>query len=137
MGASRNGLGFFDFELDWVWSVPGRAGLYFLDNGMFRKFSILSDPAAFGIIMGSTFLVLLVMMLHMKKKMKAAYAITAFFVMLGVGYSGTRTAYFVIAAGVALRSRDEIRTKEPWYLPAFVSLHLALFYTDLYMAMPP
>ncbi|MBE2230856.1 MAG: O-antigen ligase family protein [Chitinophagaceae bacterium] len=102
-GCIQEWFGFFAFELDWVWSVPGRAGLYFLDNGMMRKFSILSDPAAFGIIMASTSVVMLVMMLHLKKwKWKTGYALTAFFVILGVAYSGTRTAYFVIAAGVAL-----------------------------------
>lgn len=102
-GCYQEWFGFFAFELDWVWSVPGRAGLYFLDNGMMRKFSILSDPAAFGIIMASTSVVMLVMMLHLKKlKWKMGYAVTAFFVILGVGYSGTRTAYFVIAAGLAL-----------------------------------
>lgn len=122
-GCFQEWFGFFDFELDWVWSVPGRAGLYFLDNGMFRKFSILSDPAAFGIIMGSTFLVLLVMTLHMKKRIwKAAYAITAFFVILGVGYSGTRTAYFVIAAGVALYILMNITNKRTLVFASFCFL---------------
>lgn len=133
-GCFQEWFGFFDFELDWVWSVPGRAGLYFLDNGMFRKFSILSDPAAFGIIMASTALVLLVMMLHLKKwNWKLGYAITVFFVVLGVGYSGTRTAYFVIAAGVALYILMNITNKRTLVFASFCFLGFAfILYGPVY-----
>ncbi|MBI3138196.1 MAG: O-antigen ligase family protein [Sphingobacteriales bacterium] len=102
-GCYQEWFGFFDFELDWVWSVPGRAGLYFLDNGLFRKFSILSDPAAYGIVMATSAVVLFVLMsMARNRKLKLLYLVINIFVVLGVAYSGTRTAYFVIAAGIAL-----------------------------------
>lgn len=96
-------FGFFDFETDWVYSVPGRAGLYFLDTGIMRKFSILSDPAAFGILMGSTAVVVIVLFLHQHKLKDRVFSLIALlFIMLGVAYSGTRTAYFTILAGLFL-----------------------------------
>lgn len=107
-------LGFFKFETDWVYGVPGRAGLYFLDTGILRKFSILSDPAAFGILMASTAVVIFVLMLQQKsRKYLVMSVISLLFVMLGVAYSGTRTAYFTIVAGLflyILMSINQIKT---------------------------
>lgn len=133
-GCFQEWFGFFQFELDWVWSVPGRAGLYFLDNGMMRKFSILSDPAAYGIIMASSSVIMLVMMLHLKKmKWKAGYGITAVFVILGVAYSGTRTAYFVIAAGVALYILMNITNKRTMIFAGICFLGFAfILYGPIY-----
>lgn len=107
-------FGFFDFETDWVYSVPGRAGLYFLDTGIMRKFSILSDPAAFGILMGSTAVVVVVLFLHQRKmKDRILSLLILLFIMLGVAYSGTRTAYFTILAGLflyILMNINQVRT---------------------------
>jgi len=107
-------FGFFNFEIDWVYSVPGRAGLYFLDTGIMRKFSILSDPAAFGILMGSTAVIVFVLILQQKNlKFKTMGLLSLLFIMLGVAYSGTRTAYFTIIAGLflyILMSINQIKT---------------------------
>jgi putative inorganic carbon (hco3(-)) transporter len=102
-GCYQQWFGLFNFEMDWIWSVPGRAGLYALDNGDFRKFSLLSGPAAYGIIMGASALLLAVMALRDKDfNHKVYWTIGAIFSILGMAYAGTRTAYFIFTAGAVL-----------------------------------
>lgn len=102
-GCYQEWFGFFDFEMDWIFSVPGRAGLYSLDNGNFRKFSILSGPAAYGIIMSACSLLFAILAMHEKKFFKKIilFGCTTF-VVLGMAYAGTRTGYFIFVAGIVL-----------------------------------
>jgi hypothetical protein len=102
-GCYQQWFGLFDFETEWIWSVPGRAGLYALDGGGFRKFSTLSGPASYGTIMGASALLLGILTIRQKKYSKKILLLTAtIFVMLGMAYSGTRTAYFIFFSGVVL-----------------------------------
>lgn len=102
-GCYQQWFGLFDFETEWIWSVPGRAGLYALDGGGFRKFSTLSGPASYGTIMGAS--ALLLGILTMKQKIysrKILLLAATVFVVLGMAYSGTRTAYFIFFSGAVL-----------------------------------
>lgn len=133
-GCYQEWMGFFDFELNWVWSVPGRAGLYFLDNGMMRKFSILSDPAAYGITMASTNVFLFILTVFAKKRNTKILLIVAnIFILLGGAYSGTRTAYFVIAAGVVLYSLLTITNRNTLiFACAFLMGFVFIIYGPIY-----
>ena len=102
-GCYQEWFGLFDFEMNWIWAVPGRAGLYQLDGGGFRKFSTLSGPAAYGIIMAASALLLAILTLKQKVFSKRILLLIAtVFVVLGMGYAGTRTAYFIFSAGSVL-----------------------------------
>ncbi|HEY0356270.1 MAG TPA: O-antigen ligase family protein [Flavisolibacter sp.] len=126
-GCYQEWFGFFDFETNWIWAVPGRAGLYQLDGGGFRKFSTLSGPAAYGIIMGCSSLLLGIFTLkqkHFQKKMLLLVATV--FVILGMGYAGTRTAYFIFSAGAVLYMLMTITNKSTLITASFFLMGFAV-----------
>lgn len=69
--------------------------------GDFRKFSTLPDPAAFGILMAVCSVFFLVLAIYEKdRRLRLTYFICVIPMILGLGYSGTRTAYAVLLAGI-------------------------------------
>ena len=101
-GCFQEWFGFLPFEENWVRQDDTRFGLYFI-NGHFRKFSFLSDPAAFGILMATTGLLSLSLAMGPFQGPKKVVLILASAVMfLAMAYSGTRTAYAMIPAGLVL-----------------------------------
>ncbi|SEW50304.1 O-antigen ligase family protein [Chitinophaga arvensicola] len=94
--------GLLGFEDEWVVSDPIRYGLYF-QGGTIRKFSFLSDPTAFGILMASSMVFAIVLCMGNRTVAQRNWLLLAALIMaLGMTYSGTRTAYVVIPAGVFL-----------------------------------
>jgi hypothetical protein len=82
-------------------SNPHGLGLIYI-NGEFRKFSTFSDPAAFGILMAVCSVFYLTIAVEEKNKpVKWIILSGCFFMILGMGYSGTRTAYAIIIIGLA------------------------------------
>ncbi len=102
-GCYQQWFGFLPFELAWIYESPKRMGLYMLVTGVQRRFSTFSDPAAFGITSAATFVFVFVLLVFEKKMArKLVLMVAAVFIILGVAYSGTRTAYFIIVAGIVL-----------------------------------
>lgn len=96
-------IGFPKFEMNWIKSSEIRVAIYQLDNGSFRKFSTLTDPAAFGILMAVSALLTIVTILKAPaNRTKVLYAAALLFQLLGMSYSGTRTAIFTLIAGLGL-----------------------------------
>lgn len=96
-------VGFPAFELNWIKSSEVRVEIYMLDNGSFRKFSTLTDPAAFGILMAVSALVTMVTILKASlKRTRVLFSVVLLFQLLGMSYSGTRTATFALIAGTCL-----------------------------------
>jgi putative inorganic carbon (HCO3(-)) transporter len=96
-------VGFPTFELNWILSSEVRTDIYRLDNGTFRKFSSLTDPAAFGILMAvSAVLTVTTIIKAPWKRLKLLFSIALLFQLLGMSYSGTRTAIFAVIAGLGL-----------------------------------
>lgn len=125
-GCYQQWFGLFQFEIDWIWAVPGRAGLYFLNDGSFRKFSLLSDPAAFGITMAASALLVLVLTIGWKGTRKKIWLlVSCVFLFLSVSYSGTRTAYFIICAGMVLYILMTITNKKSLLVACFFGMGLA------------
>ncbi len=94
--------GLFDKEREWVMADEIRFGLIFID-GDFRKFSTMSDPTAFGIIMASCGILFSIIAIHEKNKRTKAVLIGGLiFMFLGMAYSGTRTANAMAAAGFVM-----------------------------------
>ncbi|HXS38527.1 MAG TPA: O-antigen ligase family protein [Flavipsychrobacter sp.] len=101
-GCIQQWHGLFNFEIDWVTSDENRYGLTFI-NGEFRKFSTMSDPTAYGVIMASCSILFLIIAINQKRfAVKATLIIGAIFMLLGMAYSQTRTANAMAMAGLAL-----------------------------------
>jgi putative inorganic carbon (HCO3(-)) transporter len=101
-GCIQQWHGLFEFELDWVTADAHRFGLLYID-GDFRKFSTMSDPTAFGIIMavGSVFFIVIASGLKNNKKRFVILG-SVIFMLLSMGYSGTRTANAMMVGGLLL-----------------------------------
>jgi len=100
-GCIQQWHGYFNFELQLIFSNPHGLGLILI-NGEFRKFSTMGDPAAFGILMAVCAVFYLVLATYEKNKAyQWTMIIGSVFMILGIGYSGTRTANAIIIAGLA------------------------------------
>jgi putative inorganic carbon (HCO3(-)) transporter len=100
-GCIQQWHGYFNFEMQLILSDPHGFGLIFI-NGEFRKYSTMSDPAAFGILMAVCAVFYLIIATYEKDKTnKWILIIGSIFMILAMGYSGTRTANAIIAAGLA------------------------------------
>jgi hypothetical protein len=96
-------VGFAAFETRWIFADETRVAILSLDNGNYRKFSSLTDPAAFGILMSCSALFTLITLLRtpfMRNKIWLLAALV--FMLMGMAYSGTRTAIFTLTVGIAL-----------------------------------
>lgn len=100
-GCIQQWHGYFNFEMELILADEHGFGLIFID-GEFRKYSTMSDPAAFGILMAACSVFYLILASGEPDKFyRWLFIIGAFFMVLGMGYSGTRTAYAIIVAGLA------------------------------------
>lgn len=101
-GCKQEYLGFFPFELNYLHSDPGIELLLFI-NGVWRKFSIFSDPVAFSYNMVTASLMAIAMLTFVKTWWKriVLYGLVAFFC-LAMLSSGTRGAYVLIPAGMLM-----------------------------------
>lgn len=89
-------------ELNWVNADPVRLGLISI-FGEYRKFSILGGPTEFGIIMAACSLLYIFISFNEKKvSTKIIYIIGAVIMLLGMSYSGTRTANAMVVGGMAI-----------------------------------
>jgi len=91
-GCIQQWHGLFDFELQPILANPHAFGLLF-QNGEFKKFSTMSDPSSFGIIMAvcATFFLLLGIQ-EKNKAYRASFFIGSIFMILGMGYSSCSTS---------------------------------------------
>ncbi|MEN9446652.1 MAG: hypothetical protein RL728_1164 [Bacteroidota bacterium] len=91
------------FEEQWVMASKNRQNLYYLVDGFKRKYSLYSDPAAFGMDMAATTLILLIFSFFAESKsIKIQNLFLALICLLAAVYSGTRTAYLMIISGLVL-----------------------------------
>jgi cell division protein FtsW (lipid II flippase) len=68
--------------------------------GDFRKFSTMSDPTAFGVAMAACSIFFIIFAWNEKKlKTKIIFFTGVLFMLLAMGYSGTRTANIMMAGG--------------------------------------
>jgi putative inorganic carbon (HCO3(-)) transporter len=99
-GCIQQWHGLFDFELEWVAADPLRFSLIFI-AGDYRKFSTMSDPPGFAIVMACCavfFLVLLVGPWQRRTKLLLFPAVC--FLLMAMAFSGTRTANAMVLGGV-------------------------------------
>ena len=132
-GCLQQWHGLFSFEEAWARSDDERFGLIFI-NGNFRKFSTMSDPTAFGITMAACVLLFMVIGINEKKISRKLILFAGSFVMLlGMVYSGTRTANAMVVGGASLFSLLTIHKTASKVFTLFgVFAFLFLIYVPIY-----
>lgn len=94
-------FGLAGFESTWLFADETRRLIFSLDNGNYRKFSTMSDPTAFGILMAITSLFGVVLLLTTKAVgSKIKFCLSVLCLLIGMAYSGTRTATFIFTIGI-------------------------------------
>jgi hypothetical protein len=103
-GCSQKWFGYLPMEEYWIslaTVVEGKRP--YLHDGIIRHFSFFSDPTVFGMFMAISGLFCLVLLTGpFQTVTKVKITVVAVFVFLGLAYSGTRTAYAMIPAGLVL-----------------------------------
>lgn len=116
-GLKQEFVGLFGFE----WAEINRLdasqlGLIYV-WGHLRKFSFLSDPPAFGVFMGiSALACFMIAVGSVPKKTRNIAIISALLMLWSMGYSGTRTAYAMVAIGLVLFGLLAIKRRSTMYL---------------------
>jgi len=101
-GCIQQWHGLFNFEMDWIMSHPHEYGLIFID-GEFRKFSTMSDPCAYAMVMAACS-VFYMAVAGGKKRALTKFILTmgVLLMLLGGSYSGIRTANGMVIAGLVM-----------------------------------
>jgi putative inorganic carbon (hco3(-)) transporter len=111
-GLYQEYVGLTDFEWAWMNASPDRIGLYLI-WGKLRKFSMLSDPSAFGLFMAFSCLSCVVLAMGpFKTTYRIGLGVLAFVMFLSMSYSGTRTAMAMVAIGIAFFIVMTLRNKK-------------------------
>jgi hypothetical protein len=95
-------FGFFAFEKTWLADNPSATSLYFI-GGHWRKFSIFSDPVALAYNMViSSLLCFSLLFSNIRLYKKVILSICMVIFVMAMLYSGTRGAFVLIPAGIAI-----------------------------------
>ncbi|MEO6915042.1 MAG: O-antigen ligase family protein, partial [Chitinophagaceae bacterium] len=127
-GVKQQWFGLANFETAWIQGNSSLRLSYF-QGGFLRKFSFLTDPAAFGIICVTFGLFTLIVALRSNRPLLkyTLYVITAF-LFLGSIYSGTRTCNLMIIAGLFAYCLFTINEKRTVYLMIAASMISAFLF---------
>jgi hypothetical protein len=99
-GCIQEWHGLFPFEMRFIMSNPLSFNLLFV-GGTFRKFSTMSDPATFGIVMSACAVFFTILAFSEKNKLiRLTFIGCVILMILGLTYSGTRTAYATTIGGL-------------------------------------
>ncbi len=125
-GCYQKWFGYLPMELHYIMSSPVEYKLLF-QGGSLRIFSFLSDVVSFGVLCGS--MAVMTLLLAINEKVQKTKFILWFFTIifiLGMLYSGTRTTYFMIPAGLSLYILLTIQSKRT--LMIIFGSFLAIFF---------
>ena len=132
-GCFQEITGLLPFERAWVMADQIRFGLVFI-NGQFRKFSTFNDPAAFGAMMAAVSVFFIVLALNKRNKRSKRVMLAGVLPMIGgMIFSGTRTAYVMLIAGLAmyvLLTLNRVSTRI--FAMAGVFLMIGIMYAPIY-----
>jgi hypothetical protein len=110
-GCFQQWVGLMPFEKAYLDQHPHEYKLYF-QGGNLRKFSFLSDPTTFGIMAGSSAVFMLIIAINEKVKRKRNLYLAAFMLlMIGMSFSGTRTANIMLPSALCLYALMTITNK--------------------------
>jgi hypothetical protein len=125
-GIKQQWFGLYGFEKSWLVSDPLIMQLFF-QGGFLRKFSFLTDPAAFGVICAAFCLFTLVLGMRTKSaKRKFLFFTASIICLLASSYSGSRTCNLMIVAGLFSYALFTLNEKST-YLLVIVSVFVGVF----------
>lgn len=132
-GCFQQWFGLLGFEEAWIMADPIRYKLYY-QGGEIRKFSFLSDPTAYGILMAASVVMSIIFALNTNKTRQRILLIIGTILMcLGMAYSGTRTAYFMVPAGFAIYGLMTITNRKTLlFLATFLMFFTVLIFGPFY-----
>jgi O-antigen ligase len=126
-------FGLFDYELKLLMSDPLGWGLIFV-GGEIRKASTMADPAQFGIVMSVCAVFFMIIAINQLKPLNKTILLTgSIFMIMAMGYSGTRTAYAILVVAMAFYMLLNINKKSTRVF-AMVAIPVILFilYAPIY-----
>jgi putative inorganic carbon (HCO3(-)) transporter len=132
-GCFQQWHGLFNFEIAWSVADPIRMGLLYI-NGEVRKFSTFNDPTAFGAVMAACSVFFTILAIGQRDKRVRRILLAGVVAMiLGMAYSGTRTANVMLVAGLGLFALLTIdrKTTQRFAVAAFLVL-LGVLYAPIY-----
>lgn len=101
-GCFQQWHGLLSVEINWVNADPLRLGLISI-FGEYRKFSFLGGPTEFGVVMATCSLLYIFISFNEKKIFtKCLYIAGSIIMLIGMSYSGTRTANAMLVGGVII-----------------------------------
>jgi putative inorganic carbon (hco3(-)) transporter len=125
-GIKQQWFGLFGFEKVWIYSDPLILELFW-QGGFLRKFSFLTDPAAFGVICAAFCLFTLVLGMRTRKtKRKILLFTTSALCLIASSYSGSRTCNLMIVAGLLAYAVFTLNEKSTYVL-VIASLFIGVF----------
>lgn len=132
-GIKQQWFGLFAYELQILMADPLGWGLIFV-GGEIRKASTMADPAQFGIVMSVCAVFFLILSTHQDKfHNKVILGTGAIFMIMAMGYSGTRTAYAILVVAIAFYILLNINKKSTRIF-AMIAIPVILFvlYAPIY-----
>ena len=132
-GCIQQWHGLFDFERTWVMADEVRFGLVFI-NGEFRKFSTFNDPTAYGSTMAACSVFFTILAMGTKdRKLKWKLLGGVLIMLLGMAYSGTRTANVMLLAGFGMFTLLSFNKKSTRVFAFIASLvFIGILYAPVY-----
>ncbi|HEY4147956.1 MAG TPA: O-antigen ligase family protein [Chitinophagaceae bacterium] len=121
-GIKQQWFGLADFESNWLMRNPEVYNLSF-QSGFLRKFSVLNDAAAFGVLCASMLVFTLVLAARTeskKRRWQLLLASLAFF--LGSSYSGTRSCNLMIVMGILAYTIFTLNEKRTYTILVYIIL---------------
>lgn len=113
-------------ELKWVYSNTARTDLLVIWGHM-RKFSFLSDPSIFGLFMAFSGLACFILTLGpYKPVLRLCLATMGLVMFVSMSFSGTRTAFAMVAVGVVFYIIITLRERKTIIVMIFAALSGAL-----------
>jgi len=111
-GCYQQWMGLPPWEYRQLMKNPHTFGIFF-QGGFIRKYSTLSDPAAFGVFLsGSIVFCIGLLLMKLPVKKSALLIVAIIFMLLGMSYSGTRTATAIIPFGIIFLGLLTIQNKK-------------------------
>ncbi|MCL6524160.1 MAG: hypothetical protein K6T34_05805 [Thermoflavifilum sp.] len=111
-GCIQQWVGLPPWEYAQLMKDPHTFGILY-QSGFIRKYSTLSDPAAFGVFLSGTIVFLIsLLLMRLSRKRMAMIILCMIFMLLGVTYSGTRTAIAIIPMGILFLGLLTIQNKK-------------------------
>jgi len=126
-------FGYSDFEWRSIYSNPQTYGLIAMFTGI-RKFSFLSDVSAFGMLMAFAGIFCCVLALGPYKiRIRVILVVSAILMLVGMTYSGTRTATAMVPIGIVFYALLSINTVRTWiFLSVCVTILGGILYGPFY-----